>query len=78
MEGIEHPLTVRPEVIQGQRVEQPVHESLRDLPARIALVAPTGFGKTQVAITIANALLPLMSRTHIFSATIDEDPSYKK
>ena len=44
----------------------------------MALIAPTGFGKTQSMLTIANALFPLMDRTHVFSSTIDDDPSYEK
>ncbi len=65
MEEVEHPLTIKPSK-NAYKVEQPDHEQLGPLPARYILVAPSSFGKSLAANTIAEALLPVMGRCHIF------------
>lgn len=73
-----HPLTVRPQVDQKKRYRQPKFSQLGPTPMRMALISPTGFGKTSAGLTAANALIPIMDRIHVFSGTIDADPSLAK
>ena len=71
----EHPLTVRPTVVQTKRYRQPSHSQLGPLPARYCFAAASGSGKTEAALTAARALLPVMDRVHLFSGSIEHDPA---
>ena len=71
-----HPLEVRV-VVQQARFSQPKYSWLGPTPCRVALISPSGGGKTSAVATWFNQIAPLCDRWHIFSSTVDHDRTYK-
>ena len=70
-------LVVRPQVVQERRYPQPrAGESIGPAPSRNVLASPSGAGKSQAALTHLNAYFSICSRIHIFSSTLEIDPTY--
>ena len=70
-------LVVKPVVVQEHRYPQPrAGESIGPAPSRSCLCSPSGSGKSSAGMTHLNAYFPVCTRIHLFSSTLELDPTY--
>ena len=70
-------LVVKPVVVQEHRYPQPrAGESIGPAPSRSVLSSNSGSGKSSAGMTHLNAYFPVCTRIHLFSSTLELDPTY--